>query len=77
MSVTLPGDFSTLNFSESPNDAVECFLLRILEPPEDVPDDAYLSEKCCTGILRRGSKRKQGLPEALEIALRLQAGLDV
>ena len=69
----LPGASLTLNFSESPNVAVESTLLQILEA--NAPEKYWLSAKACTGILRRASKRGKKLPsmlkEALEEAVRL------
>ena len=63
-----PGEFSTLNISESPNDAVECSLSAILIP--NAPARYYLSAKACAGILRRAENRGKKLPERLETVLR-------
>lgn len=71
----LPGASLTLNFSESPNVAVESTLLQILEA--NAPEKYWLSAKACVGILRRASKRGKKLPsmlkEALEEAVRLDS----
>ena len=56
-----------LGISESPNDAVECSLLEVLE--EQVHPKYYLSPKACRGILRRAEKRDKKLPELLQTAL--------
>ena len=64
---------STLNFSESPSDAVESFLSQILE---DSPHPKYyLTRQACLGILRRAKERGKPLPRQLELALMMQAGL--
>ena len=64
-----PGAFSTLNSSASPNDAVESSLSDALEP-EPIQPKYYLSQKACTGILRRAEKRGKKLPPMLSRALR-------
>ena len=65
----------TLNLSEKPRRVVRTKLSQILERN---PDPKYnLSAKACLGILNRAAKRGKQLPEALEQALRAQAGLDV
>lgn len=61
--------FSTLSFSESPNDAVECSLSDILQETKDVPQRFYLSAKACAGILRRSAKRGVMLPSQLRDTL--------
>ena len=61
------GEFSTLNFGESPSVAVESRLSQILE--DDAPPKYYLSPRACQGILRRAEKRGKKLPEVLEQAL--------
>jgi hypothetical protein len=61
-------EFSTLNGSEWPRDAVVCSLSDTLEIGA-VPQRFYLSAKACAGILRRAEKRGKQLPEALKIAL--------
>ena len=73
LSVKLHGGSWMLNFSESPNVAVESFLRQILEPAEDVPDKFFLSDKACKGILRRAKRRKKELPFQLRRALIIQA----
>lgn len=45
----------------------------VLETSE-VPQKYYLSAKACAGILTRAARRGKKLPEALETALREQAG---
>ena len=65
----------TLNLSEKPRKVIHTKLSQILERN---PDPKYnLSAKACLGILNRAAKRGKKLPEALEKALRAQAGLDV
>jgi hypothetical protein len=61
------GALWTLNFSESPNAAVESRLSAILQA--SVPMKYYLSAKACMGILRRAEKRGKKLPDILEWAL--------
>jgi hypothetical protein len=61
-------EFSTLNISEYPKDADACFLSGILETGE-VPQRFFLSEKACSGILRRAERRGKKLPPALQVAL--------
>ena len=63
----LPGESSTLNTSESPSVAVECFLSEILQV--DAPEKYSLSPKACNGILRRAEKRGKTLPDMLRDAL--------
>ena len=67
------GGYWTLNFGESPRDAAESSLSQILEAT--VPEKYYLSPKACGGIIRRSGNRGKKLPEILDRALRLQAGL--
>src|SRR5690606_26723586 len=62
-----PGESSTLNISEWPNDAAACSLSQILEAT--VPPKFYLSAKACQGILRRAERRRKALPEVLRVAL--------
>ena len=63
-----------LNISEQPRMVIQTKLSQILESN---PDPKYnLSAKACLGILNRAAKRGKKLPEALEAALRAQAGLD-
>ena len=68
-----PAGYWTLNFGESPRDAAESSLSQILEAT--VPEKYYLSPKACGGIIRRSGNRGKKLPEILDRALRLQAGL--
>ena len=65
------GEFSTLNFGESPREGNASTLSQILE--EEVPKKYYLSQRACQGILRRASNRGKELPEVLRIALERQA----
>lgn len=65
------GEFSTLNFGESPREGNASTLSQILE--EEVPKKYYLSPRACQGILRRASNRGKELPEVLRIALERQA----
>ena len=69
----LPGEFSMLNFGESPKDVDESLLSQILQ--DNVPEKYYLSEKACQGILRRAEKRGKQLPEILRKALMHQANI--
>lgn len=63
-----------LNLSEKPRKVIHTKLSQILERN---PDPKYnLSARACQGILNRAEKRGKQLPEALERALRAQAGLD-
>lgn len=71
-SAMLPGESWILNFSDAPRYAEESFLLQILQPPEDVPDDAFLSRRACQGILNRSAKKGKELPQKLKIALMAQ-----
>ena len=68
------GSFGTLNTSECPKDAVECSLWQILQAT--APSRYSLSQTACLGILRRAECRGKSLPPLLEVALRMQAGLD-
>ena len=55
------------SFGEYPNEGNESQLSEILE---DSPQAKYsLSEKACTGILRRAKERNKPLPPELEAAL--------
>ena len=64
----------TRNLSEKPRTVIHVKLSQILERN---PDPKYnLSAKACLGILNRAAKRGKKLPDALEKALRAQAGLD-
>lgn len=50
-----------------------CTLRQILE--DKSPQKYYLNRKACLGILRRSKERGKPLPQQLEAALRVQAGL--
>lgn len=63
-----PGECSTLNFSEWPNDAAVCLLSQVLELTQ-IPQKYFLSQKACAGILRRAENRKRRLPPLLREAL--------
>jgi len=71
----LLGEYSTPNFGESPNGAVESTLSQILEATP--PEKYYLSETACRGILRRAESRGKELPPILKDALMRQAGLQM
>lgn len=66
------GGYLTLNTSESPSDAEDCSLSDVLETGEQL-EKYYLSQKACTGILRRTAKRKGQLPEYLKAAVEFTA----
>ena len=61
------------NSGASPRDAIESFLSQILQ--ERPPKKYYLTTAACLGILRRAEERGKPLPQALDTALRIQAGL--
>ena len=61
------------NSGASPRDAIESFLSQILQAHP--PKKYYLTTAACLGILRRAEERGKPLPKALDIALRIQAGL--
>ena len=61
------------NTGASPRDAIESFLSQILQAHP--PKKYYLTTAACLGILRRAEERGKPLPKALDIALRIQAGL--
>ena len=69
----LLGEYAMHSFGESPKDAVESHLSRILQ--DDPPRKYYLSKTACLGILRRAEARGKELPPQLRDALILQAGL--
>lgn len=71
MDTALPGEFTTLNFSECPNVAVESHLSQILE--ENPHPKYYLSALACKGILNRATRRGKDLPKPLYNALILQS----
>ena len=58
----------TLSSSEHPSDGVASLLSDILETG-NVPQRFFLSEKACSGILRRAERRGKKLPEQLQRAL--------
>jgi len=67
------GDALTLNTGVSPSVAKESSLWQTLE---DQPHQKYyLTEKACSGILRRADERGKELPAQLKEALEVQAGL--
>ena len=61
------------NSGASPRDAIESFLSQILQA--QTPKKYYLTTAACLGILRRAQERGKPLPQALDTALRIQAGL--
>ena len=61
------------NTGPSPRDAIESFLSQILQAHP--PKKYYLTTAACLGILRRAKERGKPLPQALDTALRIQAGL--
>ena len=68
------GSYLTINIGEKPRTARPSKLSEILV---DNADPKYnLSPKACLGILNRAKKRGKKLPPQLEMALRIQAGLD-
>lgn len=64
------GEYSTLNFGESPNVVEESGLSQILM--DNVPLKYYLSETACQGVLRRSEKRGKPLNELFYKALKQQ-----
>lgn len=62
------GEWSTLDTSEFPNDAVECSLSDVLEMT--VPQRYALSARAAKGILRRANARGRELPPELQAALK-------
>ena len=69
----LHGECWLRNTGPSPRDAIESFLSQILQAHP--PKKYYLTTAACLGILRRAEERGKPLPKALDIALRIQAGL--
>ncbi len=67
-----PTECWTLKTSESPNVAVGSSLSDILETGE-VPQQYFLSQRACAGILRRTLLRRRILPKVLLLALEKQA----
>ena len=66
----LLGEYTMHSFGEYPRDANESHLSQILVECAD--QKYYLTEKACTGILRRAEKRGKPLPEELRTALEEQ-----
>ena len=66
--IARPGECLTLSTSEYHNAAVVCSLSQVLETGE-IPQRYYLSQKACSGILRRAENRGKVLPEMLQKAL--------
>ena len=67
----LPGGFRMLNTMEWPNaDGGSLLSLSQVLITGNVPKHYFLSEKACSGILRRAEKRQKKLPEMLEKALK-------
>lgn len=73
MVTALPGGCLMHNIGELPSVENVSTLSQILM--ENAPEKYYLSQKACSGILRRAQKRGKELPEALRIALEKQAEL--
>jgi hypothetical protein len=69
----LLGEYMMRSFGECPREENESRLSQILQ--EEAPQKYSLSAKACTGILNRAKRRGKQLPEALEAALLLQAGM--
>ena len=70
--ISSPGESLTLDISERPSVAKECFLSDILETG-DLPQRYYLSPTACAGILKRGERRKKNIPPVLKMALKAVA----
>ena len=68
-----PTECLTLSTSEFHSAAGVCSLSDVLETG-DVPQKYYLSQKACSGILRRAEKRGKALPTMLHQALQQVAG---
>ena len=66
-------DSPPLNTGVAPREPIRCDLSEILEWNPD--GKYYLSKKSCLGILHRAKERGKPLPEQLEWALKVQAGL--
>ena len=69
-----PGGCWMLSTSEYPSGGAESSSLADVLETSEVPQKYYLSAKACAGILTRAARRGKKLPEALETALRAQAG---
>ena len=73
MRSALHGGAFLRNTGPSPRDATESCLSQILE--DHPPKKYYLTTAACLGILRRAKERGKPLPQALDTALQIQAGL--
>ena len=73
MRSALHGGAFLRNTGPSPRDATESCLSQILK--DHPPKKYYLTTAACLGILRRAKERGKPLPQALDTALRIQAGL--
>ena len=60
----------TAPLGQSPSDAAVCGLSDVLEATDESLRKYYLSERACSGILRRAAKRGKALPPLLNTALR-------
>ena len=67
------GGSSMRNTGECPREEKGSTLSQILE--EHPPKKYYLTAAACKGILRRAEERGKPLPQALDTALRIQAGM--
>ena len=67
------GDALMLNTGVSPREEKESSLSQILQ--DDPLDKYYLTRKACLGILRRAVERGKELPQKLNRALEIQAGV--
>jgi len=71
--IASPGGFSTVDISDSPNDAVESSLLDI-QLTGELPPRFFLSQRAARGILRRARRRGVTIGEpVLSALLRLAA----
>lgn len=70
MGGALLGEYMTHSFGESPNEENVSLLSQILEA--EAHQKYFLSEKACSGILRRAEKRGKALPDVLKTALENQ-----
>ena len=68
------GESLMLNTGPAPLNAVDVYSLSQILEARPHPK-YYLSKKACLGILRRAKERGKPLPEQLDWALRVQAGL--
>ena len=67
------GESLMLNISDSPNAVSACLLSQVLE--QKVSEKYFLSEKACTGILRRAAAKGKVLPPIVQFTLQEQARL--